>query len=168
MRILIVSDSHGEAAKLNRVYRDVQPDHLIHCGDFCTTEDQLPSGSATVVRGNCDQAKVPDEQIWSAKGLNFFVAHGHRYQVTSTLLAIRYRAEELGAHVACFGHSHFPVCEQSGSVLLLNPGSLVQPRGFLTPTYAVIEMRDHKKVEVIFYTPEGERVKERGGKFGFQ
>lgn len=166
MRILIVSDSHGNAKVLQQVYQNTQPDHLIHCGDFCTSLDKIPERS-TVVRGNCDYVKVPEDQIWIADRLSIFVTHGHRYQVKTTLLGVRYRAEELGAHIVCFGHSHYPVCEQSGPVLLLNPGSLVQPRGFYTPTYAILQIKPANQVEVSFYTPQGKKVMERGGNFSF-
>ncbi len=167
MRILIVSDSHGNAKVLQQVYQKTQPDHLIHCGDFCTSIDKVPGGSSTVVRGNCDYANISEEQIWMADTLSFFVTHGHRYQVKSTLLAVQYRAEELGAQIACFGHSHYPVCEQPGPVLLINPGSLVQPRGFYTPTYAMLQLKGSKQVEVTFHTPQGKKIKERGGNFSF-
>lgn len=161
MKVLIISDSHGKSDLLNRIVKKVNADHVIHCGDFCTDQSELPSGSLTVVRGNCDWEEVPLETIWERDGIRFFITHGHRYQVKSTPLPMRYRTEEVGAHIGCFGHSHYPFCEKVGRVLLINPGSISMPRGFPVPTFAVL-YKEGKKVTVNYYDIKGNKVKERG------
>ncbi|PTM58223.1 metallophosphoesterase family protein [Desmospora activa] len=168
MRILIVSDSHGEEALLNRIVKREEADHVIHCGDFCTDQSRLPAVSLTVVRGNCDWEPVPEEQQWDGGAWRFFVVHGHRHHVNSSLLSLRYRAEKVGATIACFGHSHYPLCEQSGNILLINPGSITQPRGFAVPTYTVLEDVDESRVSIRYFTPSGEVVTERGGTFSLK
>ncbi|MBA4496276.1 metallophosphoesterase family protein [Paenactinomyces guangxiensis] len=164
MKVLIVSDSHGKGKLLQQIVKRVSVDHVIHCGDFCTDRKELPKVSLTVVRGNCDWERVPEEQIWERGGLRFFVTHGHKHRVKTTPLPIRYRAEELGAKVACFGHSHFPFCEQVGNVLLINPGSISYPRGFNYPTYACLELVEGK-ISVTYYKTDGQKILERGGTF---
>jgi putative phosphoesterase len=163
VKVLIVSDSHGKGKLLNQIVKRVAADHVIHCGDFCTDEKELPACSLTVVRGNCDWERVPMEQIWKRDGLTFFVTHGHRYQVKTTPLPIRYRAEEEGAQIACFGHSHYPFCEKAGGVLLINPGRIHIPRGFPFPTYAVLtKEKDH--LTVTYYKTDGTPIRQRGYK----
>lgn len=164
MKVLIVSDSHGKGKLLTQIVKRVSADHVIHCGDFCTDKKELPNVSLTVVRGNCDWERVPEEQTWEIRGLRFFVTHGHKYRVKTTPLPIRFRAEEVGAKIACFGHSHFPFCEQAGGVLLINPGSISYPRGFAYPTYACLELLG-KKVRVTYYKTDGQKIGERGGTF---
>ncbi|SFS98919.1 metallophosphoesterase family protein [Marininema halotolerans] len=165
MRVLIISDTHGEAKLLKEVCHRVGADHVIHCGDFTTDVAELPTVPLTIVQGNCDWEDVPKDVLWDAGRIRFYVTHGHKYQVNSSLLPIQYRAEEVGAQVACFGHSHFPVCEQVGNLLLLNPGSITSPRGYRTPTYAVLEILGDHSVEVHFYDPKDQRVPDRGGKY---
>jgi putative phosphoesterase len=97
-------------------------------------------------------------------GLRIFVTHGHRYRVKFTPLPVKYRAEETGASICCFGHSHVPFCEKVGDVLLINPGSIAQPRGFLHPTYAVLE-KVEGGVRVTYYKTDGTKIAERGGFF---
>jgi putative phosphoesterase len=160
-----VSDSHGKANLLKKIVQKVKADHVIHCGDFCTSIDQLPDVSMTVVQGNCDWENAPKESVWEAGRLRFYVTHGHRYQVKTSLLPIRYRAEEVDAHVACFGHSHFPVCEQANGRLFINPGSIAYPRGFRVPSYAVLQTDGAGTVHVKYYTPDGKVIAERGGSF---
>lgn len=164
MRVLIVSDSHSKGKLLKQIVNHVAADHVIHCGDFCTNGQELPKVSLTVVKGNCDWENVPEEQMWSGGGLRFFVTHGHKYRVKSTPLPIRYRAEELGAQIACFGHSHYPFCEKVGAVLLINPGSITFPRGFPYPTYACLDLVG-REVKVTYYKTNGQKISERGGTF---
>lgn len=161
MRILILSDSHGNTKLLNQIVEQVKADHVIHCGDFCTSEAKLPDVPMTVVRGNCDWEQVQDEAVFEDGGLRIFVTHGHRYDVKSTPLSLRYRTEEMGAQIGCFGHSHFPFCEKVGEVLLINPGSISYPRGFPFATYAILE-KSTDKLTVTYYKTNGTPITERG------
>lgn len=165
MRILIVSDTHGEGELLNQVVQREVCDHVIHCGDFCTEAGSLPRGSLTVVRGNCDWEKFSGEAQWEGGGLRFFVTHGHRFRVNSSLLSLQYRAREVGAQIACFGHTHVPLAEVVEGVLLINPGSLTEPRGVPQPSYAILETEGEGKVRLSFHTPEGEGLPKLGGSF---
>lgn len=165
MRVLIVSDSHGQADLLARIVEEVQPDHMIHCGDFCTPLDQLPEISRSVVRGNCDWEEAADEQVWEGAGLRFFITHGHRHRVKRDLSLIRARAEASGARIACFGHSHVPVCEQRENILLINPGSIAYPRGVTHPSYAVLEAEEPGRVRVSYHLPGGDPLHRWGGDF---
>lgn len=166
MKILVVSDSHGKADRFKQIVDREAADHVIHCGDFCTKKTLLPSQPLTVVQGNCDFERLSLEEIWEAKGFRFFITHGHRYNVKSTLLPIRYRAQEVGAQIVCFGHSHVPYCDQTDGVLLINPGSITTPRGFTVPTYACLELKENK-VRVTFYQINGQKVPQFGGIYSF-
>ncbi|QKG84060.1 metallophosphoesterase [Kroppenstedtia pulmonis] len=170
MRVLIISDSHGNGKLLERIVETTEADHVIHCGDFCTNRSELPITSMTVVQGNCDWEEVPKEEIWQQEGIRFLVVHGHLHQIKTTLLPLQYRAEEAGAQIVCFGHSHYPFCEMSGSKkqLFINPGSIVSPRGFPHKTYVVLETIRSGKVKVTYFTTEGGVVTERGGTFSLK
>ena len=165
VKVLIVSDSHGRADLLARIVEDVRPDHMIHCGDFCTSLDRLPEISRSVARGNCDWEEVADEQVWEGEGVRFFVVHGHRHQVKRDLSLIRVRAEEKGAQIACFGHSHVPVLKKRGNILLINPGSIAHPREVAHPSYAVLESEAPRQVRVSYYLPDGRPLPRWGGRF---
>jgi putative phosphoesterase len=166
MKVLVVSDSHGNGKLLKQIVDQVKADHVIHCGDFCTNRAELPKISMTVVRGNCDWEKVAEEKIWEKGKWRILVTHGHKHRVKTTPLLMKYRAEEVGAQIACFGHSHFPFCEQVGGVLLINPGSISQPRGFAYPTYACLTLKQDQ-VMVTYHKTDGQKIKERGGVFSF-
>jgi len=167
MKILIVSDSHGRADLLARIVEDVQPDHMIHCGDFCTPLDQLPGVSRSVVRGNCDWEEVAEEQVWEGAGLRFYVVHGHRHHVKRDLSLIHVRAEETGAQIACFGHSHVPLLKQRENILFINPGSIAHPREVAHPSYAILVSEAPRRVRVSYHLPDGSPLHPWGGRFCF-
>ena len=49
-------------------------------------------------------------------------------------------AQEEGAQIAMFGHTHQPIYEQVGGVQVLNPGSSGKGRN---PTWAIVEIFDN-------------------------
>ncbi|MCF6092632.1 metallophosphoesterase [Microaerobacter geothermalis] len=168
MIALIVSDNHGVTSDVVQIAKSLHFSKGFHCGDLCTNKEQFPFNKMELVRGNCDtDDSIPDEKIITWFGFRIFITHGHLYQVKSGFTKLFYRAKELDADVVMFGHSHFPVCFQEKGVLFINPGSLLLPRGFSVPTFAVLKVMDqHKKeVEVSYYQPNGKIVSSVGGHF---
>ena len=66
------------------------------------------------------------------------IAHGHTMHVKYGLLSAQYRAQEMGADILLFGHTHVPLVENDGKLILLNPGSIGDRSH---PTYGVLEWR---------------------------
>ena len=60
--------------------------------------------------------------------MRILLTHGHRYGVKEDLQRLTYAALEQACAVALFGHTHEPFLAREQGVLLLNPGSLCQPR----------------------------------------
>lgn len=154
-KVLVVSDSHGLEEPLSAL-RERHPDVdiFIHCGDSeLPKNDRVLEGYVTV-GGNCDfNPGYPNEELIEAEGIKIFVTHGHLYSVKSTLMNIQYRAHELGANIACFGHSHLLGAEMSGGILFLNPGSIRLPRGRKERTYLILGI-EGANVELSVYDYE--------------
>ncbi|MEK3852938.1 metallophosphoesterase family protein [Cytobacillus sp. FSL H8-0458] len=143
MKVLIVSDSHGLTSELSQI-RERHPgmDIIIHCGDSELQADHESLKGYAAVRGNCDfDSAFPEDRIEEAGGFRFFVTHGHKYSVKSTLMNLSYRARELKADIVCFGHSHGLGAEMSEGILFINPGSIRLPRGRNERTYVILENR---------------------------
>src|SRR5699024_8457377 len=87
-----------------------------------------------------------------------FITHGHLYNVKSSLMQLQYRALEVEADIALFGHSHIAHCEQIDNQLFINPGSIRQPRNWPVPSYCIISWEDDREVSVIFYDIEGNEI----------
>lgn len=162
-KVLIMSDSHGLSNEVTQIKdrHKNEVDHLIHCGDSELGMDSIELDSFLKVGGNTDfDVSFPDEEELSADGLTFFVTHGHLHQVKSTLMPLSYRAEELGAQVICFGHTHIAGVENIDKKLFINPGSIRLPRGREEKTYAIISWSNLDNVTVDFYEVSGIKVDE--------
>ncbi len=163
MKVLIVSDSHGltkELIELKNKYR-TEVETMIHCGDSEFEAHSEAMSEYIAVRGNCDfDSNFGNDQLVSSKsnGLAFYVTHGHIYNVKMTLMNLRYRAEEIGANVVCFGHSHIAGAELIDNMLFINPGSIRLPRLRKEKTYAILEVDEAKNCVVRFFSIDGKEI----------
>lgn len=133
MLIAVVSDTHRENYCMDKVKKMIShADVLIHLGDNADDLDYIKegfNGETYGVRGNCDFARgAKDELVIELEGVKFLLTHGHEYGVKYGLTNLSYRAEEVGADVALFGHTHIPCNEDIGGIILFNPGSASYPR----------------------------------------
>lgn len=133
MRILILSDSHGNIMNMKKAVERTQPDQIIHLGDHFRDGEALkeayPLLPVAQVIGNCDLYDFSarggkDQLILTLDGHRVMLCHGHRYHVKSSLLSLGYAAREAKAELCLFGHTHIPHMEQLDGSTLLNPGSI--------------------------------------------
>ena len=162
MKILVVSDSHGQTEDLLRLKEKYagKVDAMIHCGDSeLDSSDPLLEGFISV-KGNCDfGGGFPNYIVKEIGGYRILVTHGHLYNVGINLNSLSYKSEEEQANIALFGHTHKPV---SGigrdGVLYVNPGSISLPRGREERTYCILGL-SQGEITVDFYEHDGTPVK---------
>lgn len=148
MKLLVLSDSHGDLRSMKQAVRAEQPDYVLHLGDCSRDAEHLrqafPMLAIAGVRGNCDYADyiTPEEKLIEYAGVRLLLCHGHRYGVKSSLLRLNMSAQEKEADVALFGHTHRAFCEEKNGIWLLNPGSC----GYDRPSCGIIEIRNGKAV----------------------
>lgn len=145
MKVLILSDSHGEAGHILQAVEQEKPACVIHLGDgwrdLRELELTMPMLPIAQVCGNCDFGawELPDSRLAEYGGVRVFMCHGHRYNVKAGLLRLTYAAREQNARVALFGHTHQAFCEEHDGLWLLNPGSC----GYCArPTCGVLELQN--------------------------
>ncbi len=159
MKILVFSDSHDNPKYLAAALREHKGtvDLAIHLGDGLSdmrrVGDLLEGVATATVIGNGEQfferrlwADVPDETVISPDGVRILCCHGHKYRVKFGLSALADRADEIGADLVLFGHTHnaFDGWERSGSgkeIRFFNPGSV--GLGY-PPSYGIVETVDGK------------------------
>ena len=154
-----MSDTHGDAEVIKRV-KEYQPDvdTVIHCGDSELLFDHPYFDGVKRVRGNCDpDNRFPEEELFEVNGKKIFVAHGHLFNVKSTIMNLYYRAQEVEADAVFFGHSHVLGVEIVDNILFVNPGSLLKPRAIDDKSYVVVEYNDNAWT-VIGYTAQGKEL----------
>ena len=129
MKILVVSDSHGQISDMERAVELEDPRIVIHLGDRVEDAEDLerrcPNPVFISLPGNCDYfcPDRPDRLLRKLGGISIFMTHGHRYGVKSDLLRLTLAAREAGAEIALFGHTHCALCEKQDGLWLMNPGA---------------------------------------------
>ena len=147
MKILVVSDTHGQRKEIREVIQKTKPfDYLIHAGDAEGMEQEILREAdcpAAIVRGNNDFfTDLEDEAIVEIGAYRIFVTHGHYLGVSMGMERLRDEAKELRCNIAVCGHTHRPVIDMSDpEITVLNPGSLAYPRQEgRKPSYIVIDI----------------------------
>lgn len=146
MRVGVISDTHG-LLRPQALAALAGVDHIIHGGDIGSEEvlrELEVIAPVTVVRGNNDTQPwardIPEIVNLQLEGIAITVIHDLKQ------LPLKQRAAE----VVISGHSHQPRIEQSGNVLLLNPGS-AGPRRFKLPvTLAIMKLEGQQtRAEIV-------------------
>ncbi|MDO3379595.1 metallophosphoesterase family protein [Geoalkalibacter halelectricus] len=155
----VVSDTHLRddpdcQAFLGRLARDHFSDAqaIIHAGDMIdsallTAFSPLPVYG---VRGNMDAAHpdLPYKRILELAGFRIGLIHGWG---SAFGLEERLLQEFADARLDClvYGHSHYPLNEQRGALLLFNPGSPTDPRQAPFPTVGRLYLGQTIRGEIV-------------------
>ena len=142
MKILLVSDSHGDYEALEQLYKKYpNMDLYLHAGD--SEQDEWSLKPFISVRGNCDH--YYDFQ-------NFLVIpspYGNIY-VQHTPYVSKSVINEHNAKIVIHGHTHTRRNEKVNGILLINPGAIIYARDKYDVSYAILNI-DKNNVEVKFY-----------------
>lgn len=146
MNILVVSDSHGKTDNLMRAVELTRPEYVLHLGDCQRDLERLrqafPMLPMEGVPGNCDYGSCDQpERLTELGGVRILMLHGHTRGVKSDIMRAVWAARECGAQVLLFGHTHRPLVDNDGSLLVLNPGAAGGP---LHPTCGLLTIENGK------------------------
>lgn len=133
MRVLIVSDTHGRHAGLEKALEKAgKIDYLVHLGDTEGGEffiEAICHCPAYIVAGNNDFfSELPKEMEIRFGSKKAFMTHGHYYYVSLGPERLIDEGKARGADIVMFGHTHKPYLEEIDGMTILNPGSLSYPR----------------------------------------
>ena len=141
--LLVISDTHRNISNAVSIIDEMKPDYVLHLGDHTDDADELkfcfPRTEVIGVSGNCDWVSptlVPSERMLDIDGVKVFMCHGHTYSVKSSIERCVAVAKGKGADVVLFGHTHTPLLDNRGDIVVMNPGSV--------STYGWIEISDGK------------------------
>ena len=149
IRAAVFSDTHGNTEPMLRAAEQAQADVLIHLGDYDRDAQALreafPDTPLYAVCGNCDLMPLAPERLLVELGpVKAFLTHGHLYAVSAWQAdSLVYAAQEQGAQLALFGHTHRAVNEILGGVTLVNPGTAGKGREL---TWALVTVFDNGAV----------------------
>lgn len=144
MKILVVSDSHGDYSTFNRLVRSQsKAEVVIFLGDgseeFNEVRRNFPEKMFIGVKGNNDwSCSLPLCEERVIEGKKLFLTHGHVERVKYGLDTLKEKARSRNADIVLFGHTHVPHNEYDNGMYILNPGSL---RRF-SCSYGVIDIQN--------------------------
>lgn len=150
LRVGVISDTHvpSRAARLpERVLRHFEGvDHILHAGDLSRLAvlDQLAAyAPVDAVQGNVEWQEVMESLPIKRELVLGGVAVGMVHILGEHAhYARNVRREFPGARVVIFGHSHIPHIEETGDLLLLNPGSATDRRRQQHCTIAILTIEN--------------------------
>lgn len=159
--MLVVSDSHGNCPSLAMILRWAKRREIgafVFLGDG--VGDLAPASELAdfyppwnVVRGNGDwQSDVPLSITLEFAGHRFFVCHGHINRVKENLSSLIIHAQAAQAEAALYGHTHIAFWEEINGILVLNPGSVGQPRSHAPASFATISCPPSKWFVIHYWT----------------
>lgn len=141
MKLLVLSDSHGDIDSMENLALQEQPDLLLHLGDHYSDMEKLqarlPQLACIGVRGNCDRPGPGESRLLTLEGKRILLTHGHLQEVKYDLDRLYFFGRKHEADLVLFGHTHRVCREEADGMLLLNPGSI--GRGW-PPSYAVVRL----------------------------
>lgn len=148
MRIIVISDTHGNKNAIDSVFlRNSDADLFIHLGDGEKDIDQfiMENSSYTSkiihVAGNCDWGSLSNDfEIIPVMNHKIFATHGHRYAVKHGLDVIKKIAEQYECDIILYGHTHVRYNQFEDGLYILNPGSAGNPHDFTRPSFATVNI----------------------------
>ena len=147
MKILVMSDSHGDAQPILRTIRVYERylTTVVHLGDadkdLMNFADEFPVMQFYAARGASDScAQSEKEQVLSLCGKKIMITHGHEHRVNIDTQRLAYYAQEKEVDACLYGHTHMAATFTVGPIFFLNPGSIAKPRGGGKPSYGIVEI----------------------------
>ena len=146
MKILVLSDSHGNLSNMVRAVERSSPRMILHLGDCWRDGEKLnalfPDIPFAQVPGNCDyRPSEPAERLLFVEDKRVLICHGHTYGVKQSLLSAGFAAEDQNLDLFLFGHTHRPLVDMRGKTLFLNPGSIGD---YCHPFYGIVTILNGK------------------------
>lgn len=152
MRVGLISDTHGRLpSEVFTILEGV--DRVLHAGDIGPADllvELEAIAPVTAVWGNTDgfplRSAVSEVAELELDGRRVVVVHGHQLgSPTPGSL----RAAHPAAAVIVYGHTHRPLVDRDGS-LVVNPGSAGAPRFGIPPSVGILTLSgEGESVEVI-------------------
>lgn len=150
MRIVVVSDTHGDFFALQNVLvRNSTADLIIHLGDgeselrrYMNLHPDIEN-KVIHIKGNCDNdCKSPEFLVIPVLNHRIFATHGHLYGVNASTTRLKMLAKENECDIVLYGHTHSGYQGFEDDLYLLNPGSASCPRDGGTTTFGHIDLSD--------------------------
>lgn len=143
MKLLVFSDVHKNKARLLTIldkHNDV--DLTISLGDSELKSEFLESRDIIAIKGNAlFDPGFTNEHTIDIEGKRILLTHGHKYRVQNGIDKLYYKALEVQANIAFYGHTHIAAFDKVEGHLFINPGSVNNARSSTAESYMTIHIQ---------------------------
>ena len=138
MKIIVVSDTHGNYDLLQKIYLKHQDaKYFFHLGDSELPENYL--FPFLIIKGNCDYfLNAPEKLTINYEFGKAHLEHGNKIP----FIIFDSYVKSLDVDYFFYGHTHQKSFEIVGKTYVFNPGSLTKPRDDNEGSYLIIEIDD--------------------------
>ena len=147
MKIVVVSDTHGDLSLLRKVaLLNQDATYFYHLGDY-----EVPTyllSPFTFVKGNCDfLSDAPTSLDFTIDyDLKVHLEHGNRIN----FLDFENYVKRKNCNIFLYGHTHKKDTRKIKDTFVFNPGSLVKPRDDSFGSYLIINVNQNKNISYEF------------------
>lgn len=159
INIGVVSDSHGNLEDLRKAVDALAAmgaSVIFHLGDYVEDAMEIRHWVGIPLfslQGNMDfgnEDGVPFVKTLLS-GKTVIACHGHKFGVKGDLGRLYYKAREEKADIVLYGHTHVPRIDETGGILMMNPGALAYSRYSTGATYGMVTIGTDGKVSGEIY-----------------
>lgn len=139
MKILLVSDSHGNDQVLKDLFRQYpKMDLYLHAGD--SSLDASDIWPFLSVRGNCDYFPFDEKyRVYTPIG---YLLMKHKPSFTPT--------EVKDNKILIHGHTHIAYLREESGHIIICPGSTNLPRDNSDGSYTILDLKEEKSTIIIY------------------
>lgn len=141
MKIVIVSDNHGDSEIIKKIENMNQDaDLFLHAGDSeMSAQELFPFKS---VKGNRDYLdELSSSLIFNTPIGILYLCHGHHFLELS-----KSKIKSHNCKIFIHGHYHKHYLEEYEGIYIASPGSTSRPRDHSNGTYLIITFADTKPI----------------------
>jgi putative phosphoesterase len=163
MKVLVLSDIHGDVQTFNAICDYEAADYVISLGDSELSPTEL-SAVDTLIHGNAYLDVGRPLEVKPLNGLKIVMTHGHLEHVQKSderLIQLLIAHE---AHLIMHGHTHVPRFMAHKNGYLFNPGAIYGPRGGHPASYGVLTISKNRFI-ITFKTLNHQEFKHEEGVF---
>lgn len=155
MKVVVFSDAHGNKTIIERIMSfNPDADYVVSLGDSELSIDFLMDLDIIAIKGNYPRdAGFVFERTVVVGNKVLFLTHGHKYGVHKSLKKLLQHALQIECDIALYGHTHVARVDKVNKLLLINPGSIKNPRSKTVSSYLILNITDDS-VEYIFKEAE--------------
>ena len=153
LKILVLSDNHGQTETMDKIIKKENPDYKIHCGDYLIPKKEMQKRFDYFVLGNNDMDAGDISLKFQIGEFKFKLLHGHTLGMdiySDDKLLENIKDKDYDALI--FGHLHVPINKSKNNKTVFCPGSSNYPRDYNGATYGIILIDgdkitfEHKKI----------------------